>query len=377
MALMLKPLRTVMTAALLTIATYGVAAELAGGHPDTYVVKKGDTLWDIAGRFLKKPWLWPEIWQDNSQVKNPHLIYPGDELVISGRHLGRGGFGPHVRGSGYDEAVPPIPLSALKQWLKNTRIVAEDEYRDAPHVVAIEENQLRGTPGQLVYVRGLNAAPGTKLALVRPSGRYYDMHTITLAEALELFKLPRNLGLSEAGEEVSVGVGRFGPFVKQGTTYASLKPEDDPYTIELERALQLVREKAEMIANRTIRDFGNGIQVLNGRYGPYITDGDKNARIPKDKEPSELTEAECVELLAAAPFRPKRGGGRFGKGKGKAVAKTAKAKAPAAAAEKAPAKKAAAKKAPAKKAAAKKTTKKKAAAKKAPAKKVAAKKNSA
>jgi DNA topoisomerase-1 len=200
------------------------------------------------------------------------------------------------------------------------------------------------------------------------------MHTITLAEALELFKLPRNLGLSEAGEEVSVGVGRFGPFVKQGTTYASLKPEDDPYTIELERALQLVREKAEMIANRTIRDFGNGIQVLNGRYGPYITDGDKNARIPKDKEPSELTEAECVELLAAAPFRPKRGGGRFGKGKGKAVAKTAKAKAPAAAAEKAPAKKAAAKKAPVKKAAAKKApVKKKAAVKKAAAKRAAKK----
>jgi DNA topoisomerase-1 len=202
------------------------------------------------------------------------------------------------------------------------------------------------------------------------------MHTITLAEALELFKLPRNLGLSEAGEEVSVGVGRFGPFVKQGATYASLKPEDDPYTIELERAQQLVREKAEMIANRTIKDFGNGIQVLNGRYGPYITDGDKNARIPKDKEPRDLTEDECVALLAAAPFRPKRGGGRFGKGKGKAAAKTTKAKAPGAAAEKAPAKKAAVKKAPAKKSAAKKATKKKAAAKKAPAKKVAAPKSS-
>jgi DNA topoisomerase-1 len=200
-----------------------------------------------------------------------------------------------------------------------------------------------------------------------------SMHTITLAEALELFKLPRNLGLSEAGEEVSVGVGRFGPFVKQGATYASLKPEDDPYTIELERALQLVREKAEMIANRTIKDFGNGIQVLNGRYGPYITDGDKNARIPKDKEPRELTEVECVELLAAAPFRPKRGGGRFGKGK--AVSKTTKAKAPAAASEKVPAKKAVAKKAPAKKAAMKKATKK--AAKKAPVKKAAAKKSAA
>ncbi|NCT66525.1 MAG: DNA topoisomerase I [Rhodanobacteraceae bacterium] len=184
-----------------------------------------------------------------------------------------------------------------------------------------------------------------------------SMHTITLEEALELFKLPRTLGKAEDGEEVTVGVGRFGPFVKHGAMYASLKPEDDPYTIELERALQLVREKAELIANRTILDFGNGIQVLNGRYGPYITDGDKNAKIPKDKEPRELTEAECVELLAAAPNRPKRGGGRFGKGKAaKAVAKEPTAKAPKkAAVKKAPAKKAAAKKAPAKKAAAKKT----------------------
>jgi DNA topoisomerase-1 len=193
------------------------------------------------------------------------------------------------------------------------------------------------------------------------------MHTITLEDALELFKLPRMLGHSEAGEEVTVGVGRFGPFVKQGATYASLQPTDDPYTIELPRALELVRAKAEAAANRIIKDFGNGIQVLNGRYGPYITDGEKNARIPKEKEPSELTEAECVELLAAAPNRPKRGGGRFGKGaKGGKAAKTAKADAPAEAAPK----KAAAKKAPAKKAAAKKTAAKKA------VKKAAAKKTS-
>ena len=179
-----------------------------------------------------------------------------------------------------------------------------------------------------------------------------SMHTITLGEALELFKLPRTLGQGEDGEDITVGVGRFGPFVKHGSTYASLKPEDDPYTIELERALQLMREKAELIANRIIKDFGNGIQVLNGRYGPYISDGEKNARIPKDKEPRELTEAECVELLAAAPVRPKRGGGRFGKGRG---GKNAKADSKPAAA---PAKKVAAKRAPAKKSAAKKVAKK-------------------
>jgi len=176
------------------------------------------------------------------------------------------------------------------------------------------------------------------------------MHTIELAEALELFKLPRTLGQAENGDEVSVAIGRFGPFVKQGSTYASLKPEDDPYTIELPRALQIVQEKLEMLANRLILDFGNGVQVLNGRYGAYITDGEKNARIPKGQEPKGLTEAQCLELLAAAPVRK----GRFGK-------KTAS-------------KKAAAKKAaPAKKTAVKKTAVKKTATRKAATKKTATK----
>jgi DNA topoisomerase I len=195
-----------------------------------------------------------------------------------------------------------------------------------------------------------------KFASLRPG---QSMHTITAEEALELFKLPRTLGTSEEGEDISVGIGRFGAFVKIGSTYASLTKEDDPYTIELPRALELVRAKAEALANRIIKDFGNGIQILNGRYGPYITDGDKNARIPKDREPPSLSEAECVELLAAAPFRPKRG---FGKGaKGKAASKKT-------------AEKAAAKTAPAKKAAVKKTAKKKTARKKTASKKTATRK---
>ncbi len=198
-----------------------------------------------------------------------------------------------------------------------------------------------------------------KFASLRPG---QSIHTITLELALDLFKLPRDLGAADDGEIISTGIGRFGPFVKHGTTYASLKPEDDPYTIELTRAKELLHEKAELARNRVIASFNDGaIQVLNGRYGPYITDGTKNARIPKDREPKSLTEAECVELLAAAPVRPPRG--RFGRGAKSAPAKQASA---------APAKKAAAKKTPAKKAAAKKT-----AAKKAPAKKAAAKKSAA
>jgi len=192
-----------------------------------------------------------------------------------------------------------------------------------------------------------------------------SMHTISLEEALELFKLPRTLGVDENDEPVTVGIGRFGPFVKIGSTYASLAKEDDPYTIELPRALELVRARLELLANRIIKDFGNGIQILNGRYGPYITDGEKNARIPKDREPAQLTEAECAELLAAAPNRPKRG---FKKG---ANGKAAAAKGESAKAKKAPAKKAAGKKAASKKTATAKKASGKSPARKTPARKSA------
>jgi len=231
--------------------------------------------------------------------------------------------------------------------------------------------------GKPVSVRlgrfGPYAAIGTKddeekptFASLRPG---QSMHTITLAEALELFKLPRKLGQAPNGEEVSVAIGRFGPFVKQGSVYASLKAEDDPYTIELPRALQVMQEKLEMLANRLIQDFGNGVQVLNGRYGAYITDGSKNARIPKELDPKLLTEQQCLELLAAAPERK----GRFGR---KTAAKKA-APAKKTAAKKTATKKTATKKTAAKKTAAKKTATKKTAAKKAAVKKAATKKASA
>jgi DNA topoisomerase-1 len=205
-----------------------------------------------------------------------------------------------------------------------------------------------------------------KYASLRPG---QSLHTIALPQALELFKLPRKLGQDAAGEEVTVGVGRFGPFVKIGAAYASLKPEDDPYTIELPRALQLMQEKIEAAANRVIASFDDGaIQVLNGRFGPYITDGSKNARIPKDREPKSLSRDECAALLEAAPA--KGGRGRFGR-------KSAPAAKSAAAAKTAAAKKAPAKTAASKAAAAKPAVAKKAAAKKAPAKKAAARKATA
>jgi DNA topoisomerase-1 len=177
-----------------------------------------------------------------------------------------------------------------------------------------------------------------------------SMHTITLADALELFKLPRKLG-TDKDEDVSVGIGRFGAFAKRGSVYASLKKEDDPYTVDLARAVFLIEEKEEIARNRIIKSFdGSDIQVLNGRYGPYISDGKLNGRIPKDREPSSLTLEEVVKLLEDTG-KPMRKG--FGK---KFAAKKAPAKkAAATVAKKAPAKKAAKKTG---KKAAKKTAKK-------------------
>ena len=167
--------------------------------------------------------------------------------------------------------------------------------------------------------------------------------------------LPRKLGESN-GEEVSVGIGRFGPFAKRGSVYASLKKEDDPYTIDLERAVFLVEEKEEIARNRIIKSFdGSDIQVLNGRYGPYISDGKLNGRIPKDREPASLT-LEEVQRLMEDTGKPMRG--RFGKKAAKKVVERAPAKKAAKKATKKSAKKAAKKST---KKAAKKTVAKKAA----------------
>ncbi len=206
-----------------------------------------------------------------------------------------------------------------------------------------------GRFGPFVQIGTKDDEEKPRFAGLRPGQK---MDRITFDEAMELFKLPRNLGETPEGEAVQANIGRFGPYVKYGPKYVSLKL-DDPYTITLERALEVIAEKKVADANRIIQDFGeDDIQVLNGRYGPYITDKRKNAKIPKDRDPKTLTLEECRAMLAAAPER----GGRFGRGRGRGAAKAPAAKAPAVAAVEAAKPRAAAKKkaAPKKKAAAKK-----------------------
>ena len=136
-----------------------------------------------------------------------------------------------------------------------------------------------------------------------------SFETITFEEAMDLMVLPRSLGAGDDGELIEVNIGRFGPYVKYGPKkYVSLPKEEDPMTVTRERADELIAEHRHREANRTIQDFGvDDIQVLNGRYGPYITNGKRNAKVPKGEEPAELTLEQCKELLAAAPPRKRRG----------------------------------------------------------------------
>jgi DNA topoisomerase-1 len=169
-----------------------------------------------------------------------------------------------------------------------------------------------GRYGPFVQIGTRDDEEKPKFAGLRPGQK---MNEITLEEAFELFKLPRELGETPDGLPVSASIGRFGPYIRYGDNYVSVRGDDDPYTIQLPRALELIEAKKIENANRIIQNFENeGIQILNGRYGPYITDHTKNARIPKNREPKSLTLEECKELLAAAVIKGRRGKKKKAKG---------------------------------------------------------------
>jgi DNA topoisomerase-1 len=202
------------------------------------------------------------------------------------------------------------------------------------------------------------------------------LDTITFEEALDLFKLPRTVGQFE-DQDVVVSVGRFGPYIRLGDFFVSLKKEDDPYTVTYDRTVELIHEKRKQLAERIIKSFPEDpeVQVLNGRWGAYISFRGRNLRIPKDRDPKSFTLPEIEELAANTPETPGRGRfGRFGKKSATTAAPFKQAASKKPVAKKAPAPKKETVAAPKKAAVAKKSPAVKAPSKKAPAKKAAVKK---
>ena len=211
-------------------------------------------------------------------------------------------------------------LPLMQDFWRNFKTLVDEKMETVSRDEAIQSRQLgidektgkpitvrMGRYGPLVQIGTREDEDKPRFAGLRPGQK---MDKIDLQEALELFKLPRELGTSPEGEAISTNIGRFGPYVKYDSKFVSLnvKEGDDPYTLTLERALELVRDKKEFDANREIKVFaGTDIKVLRGRYGPYITDGVKNARIPKDVEnPETLTLEVCQDLIEKAPLPKSR-----------------------------------------------------------------------
>ena len=126
------------------------------------------------------------------------------------------------------------------------------------------------------------------------------IESITLEQALFAFQLPRLVGQTADGQDIKANIGRFGPYIQVGKLFVSIKPED-PHTITLEKALELYDAKLKAEAEKNIADFGDGVKVLNGRWGPYVTDGKKNAKIPKDTDPKTITHEQAKQMIADAP----------------------------------------------------------------------------
>jgi DNA topoisomerase I len=186
-----------------------------------------------------------------------------------------------------------------KDAVSKTRELGVDEETGKPILVKI------GRYGPYVQLGTVEDEKKPKFVGLLP---HQSMHTITLEEAKQLLSLPRKLGLMNGKIPISINIGRYGPYVKYGHEFASLSKDDDMFTITLERAAELVAQHEEIQNKRIINEFeGSNIQVLNGRYGPYITDGEKNGKIPKEQNPAELTLEQCEEILKnSKPSRFKR-----------------------------------------------------------------------
>ncbi len=202
-------------------------------HPDSYVVVKGDTLWDISKRFLQEPWLWPEIWHVNPQIENPHLIFPGDVLslvYLDGKprlNVRRGSLSntvrlsPTMRSEPIDNAIPAIPLDKINAFLSQSRFVDPGELQTAPYIVAGSEKNIISGAGDQVYARG-DFPDGRKVfGLFREGTLYRDPVTDEV------------LGV----QATDIGEGKI------------IAQEDDVATLVLNRVTQEVRNGDRLLAN--------------------------------------------------------------------------------------------------------------------------------
>ena len=296
------------------------AGVLRADHPDEYTVQRGDTLWDIAGRFLSKPWQWPEIWQVNPQVANPHLIYPGDRLTlvyVDGQPrivLNRGSGGtvrltPEIRTSALDEAIPAIPLEEIYAFLSRSRIVAGGDLEAVPYVIAGANGHVVTGAGDQLYARGNFPEGETNYGVYRAGQVFADPQTgeILGMEAVEiggghLIAEESGLGtlsIERSNKEIRVE-DRLLPVLEQkitATFYPSApQNEVNGVILSVEGGVANVGRLDVVVLNRGARE---GLQEGNVLA---IKKAGELARDPVTKEAVKLPPTPAGELMVFRVF---------------------------------------------------------------------------
>jgi hypothetical protein len=169
-------------------AAFATEVELNPNHPETYIVQKGDTLWDISSMFLKTPWLWPKLWQANPQIENPHLIYPGDELQLvwineqpklvkkpASTRIVK--LGPKVRTSEPKAPIPTVSLKEIRAFLIYEQLLSEEEIESLPYVLGTNDQTTRTAHPQIMYAKGVDAPQGQLFGVYRPGDALINPET--------------------------------------------------------------------------------------------------------------------------------------------------------------------------------------------------------
>ncbi len=261
---------------LVVSAIAGDVLALRQGHPEVYVVKKGDTLWDISNIFLESPWRWPELWQVNPQIENPHLIYPGDELHLVYHNgqprlvLNRGGdvkLTPNVRSTPLDQAIPAIPLEAVNPFLNRGRIVGEGMLEGSPYVLAGKEGHIVTGAGDEIYGRGKFEKDQESFGVFRRGDTFTDPDTkevlgiqardIGTAKLLGLEGDVATLALNRSTEEVRRGDRLLPEEERQinANFFPSAPPQDiKGYILAVEGGVNQVGRMSVVIISKGAKD---------------------------------------------------------------------------------------------------------------------------
>lgn len=297
------------------------APEFADGHPDRYTVVKGDTLWDISERFLKSPWLWPEVWHANPQIANPHLIYPGDVIgliyidgqprlttISAGPNNGVVKLSPQIRSTPISTAIPTIPLDAISSFLSENRIVTQEEMDGAPYVLIGREQHLITGAGDTVFARG-DAGGEEKLGVYRSASTFIDPDSGELL-GYEAKAIATGQITDTNGEVLSLQVLRSNTELRQGdrllptedrvinSTFTPSRPEGDVRgkMIAVDSGVNNIGQYNVVVVNRGERDGieeGNVLAIY--KSGGVVRD-------PYTKEQIELPSERAGIMMIFRTF---------------------------------------------------------------------------